>query len=136
MERSCALQVDGLGHALADFDDPNVPSLLAIPLLGFSRYDSEVYAATRARLLSPANRFYFEGPKLRGLGSPHTPHSHVWPLALMIQARPSSLDGLQPRPKLVAESVRGTGLGFVHQRMHFPALSCRLSTPRNMIAHE
>jgi uncharacterized protein len=32
----CAMQVDGLGKALVDFDDPNVPSLLSIPLLGYS----------------------------------------------------------------------------------------------------
>lgn len=34
-------QVDGLGNALIDFDDPNLPSLLAMPLLGFE-YDPEV----------------------------------------------------------------------------------------------
>jgi hypothetical protein len=33
--------VDGLGNALTDFDDPNLPSLLAMPLLGFE-YDANV----------------------------------------------------------------------------------------------
>lgn len=37
----CCLQVDGLGNALIDFDDPNLPSLLAMPLLGFE-YDPQV----------------------------------------------------------------------------------------------
>jgi meiotically up-regulated gene 157 (Mug157) protein len=37
-----ALQVDGRGNALLDFDDPNLPSLLAMPLLGFDGYDTEV----------------------------------------------------------------------------------------------
>lgn len=36
-----ALQVDGLGNALIDFDDPNLPSLLAMPFLGLD-YDQEV----------------------------------------------------------------------------------------------
>lgn len=36
------LQVDGRGNALLDFDDPNLPSLLAMPLLGFDGYDTEV----------------------------------------------------------------------------------------------
>jgi hypothetical protein len=49
-------QVDGLGNALASFDDPNVPSLLAMPLLGYPHYDPALYDATRARILSPANR--------------------------------------------------------------------------------
>lgn len=74
-----------MGNSLLNFDDPNVPSLLSIPLLGYAHYDPEIYAATRARILSPANAWYFEGSALRGLGSPHTPHSHVWPLAMSVQ---------------------------------------------------
>ena len=37
-----AYEVDGLGQSLHDFDDPNLPSLLAIPLLGYKYYDPEV----------------------------------------------------------------------------------------------
>lgn len=59
-----------------------VPSLLSIPLLGWSRYDKKVYGATRRRLLSPKNSHYFKGPELRGIGSPHTPTGYVWPIAL------------------------------------------------------
>ena len=81
----CVAQVDGMGNSLLNFDDPNVPSLLSIPLLGYAHYDPEIYAATRARILSRANAWYFEGSALRGLGSPHTPHSHVWPLAMSVQ---------------------------------------------------
>ncbi len=44
-----AYEVDGLGRYLADFDDPNLPSLLAMPLLGYSGYDEQVYSATRSR---------------------------------------------------------------------------------------
>ena len=39
-----AYEVDGLGHSLADFDDPNLPSLLAIPLLGYEQYNHQVGA--------------------------------------------------------------------------------------------
>ncbi len=85
-------QVDGMGNSLLNFDDPNVPSLLSIPLLGYVHYDPEIYAATRARILSPANAWYFEGSTFRGLGSPHTPHSHVWPLAMSVQVWSASLD--------------------------------------------
>jgi uncharacterized protein len=55
-----AYEVDGRGNSLADTDDPNVPSLLAAPLLGYSPLDAAIHAATRARLLSVAeNPFYF-----------------------------------------------------------------------------
>lgn len=37
-----AYEVDGLGHTLTDFDDPNLPSLLAIPLLGYDQYNHQV----------------------------------------------------------------------------------------------
>ena len=37
-----AYEVDGLGQSLTDFDDPNLPSLLAIPLLGYDQYDHQV----------------------------------------------------------------------------------------------
>ena len=45
-----AYEVDGLGNQLVDFDDPNIPSLMSIPLLGYGRYDEKIYRATRARL--------------------------------------------------------------------------------------
>jgi meiotically up-regulated gene 157 (Mug157) protein len=41
-----AYEVDGLGNSLVDFDDPNIPSLLAIPELGYDGYDKEVRAAS------------------------------------------------------------------------------------------
>ena len=38
-----AYEVDGLGNHLTDFDDPNLPSLLALPLLGYGLYDRQVW---------------------------------------------------------------------------------------------
>jgi meiotically up-regulated gene 157 (Mug157) protein len=37
-----AYEVDGLGNSLYDFDDPNLPSLLAVPLLNYKYYSEEV----------------------------------------------------------------------------------------------
>ena len=54
-------QVDGLGNALTDYEDPNVPSLLSIPLLGYPMYSHTIYANTRARILSHENKFFVEG---------------------------------------------------------------------------
>ena len=84
--RSYAYEVDGQGGVLSDFDDPNVPSLLSIPLLGYPHFDPAIYANTRARILSDKNKWFFTGPVLSGLGSPHTPPGHVWPLAIMVGA--------------------------------------------------
>ncbi len=116
---SYAYEVDGLGGVLADFDDPNVPSLLSIPLLGYSHYDRATYATTRARILSARNKRFFTGPVLTGLGSPHTPAGYVWPLAVMVgalttadpAARAASLRqllGAQCGNRLMHESVSAT----------------------------
>jgi meiotically up-regulated gene 157 (Mug157) protein len=86
-QKMYAYEVDGLGQALKDFDDPNVPSLLSIPLLGYRHYDERVYQTTRARLLSTANPYYFKSDKVAGCGSPHTPRRYIWPLGLMVQVR-------------------------------------------------
>jgi meiotically up-regulated gene 157 (Mug157) protein len=45
-----AYEVNGLGQSRHDFDDANVPSLLAIPVLGYKYYDPEIYQNTRRRL--------------------------------------------------------------------------------------
>jgi meiotically up-regulated gene 157 (Mug157) protein len=80
-------QVDGLGNALVDFDDPNLPSLLSIPLLGYRHYDLEIYRTTAERLWSKENSYYFNGTDIEGLGSPHTGANMVWPLSVMVQVR-------------------------------------------------
>jgi meiotically up-regulated gene 157 (Mug157) protein len=84
--KSYAYEVDGQGGVLIDFDDPNVPSLLSIPLVGYAHYDQAIYASTRTRILSDKNPWFFTGPVLSGLGSPHTPPGHVWPLSIMVEA--------------------------------------------------
>jgi hypothetical protein len=43
-----------------------------------------------ARVYSSANSYYFSGSALTGLGSPHTPHNYVWPLATAMEALTSS----------------------------------------------
>jgi hypothetical protein len=53
-----AYEVDGLGGVL-EMDDANVPSLLALPRLGYCRTDDPRYVATRAFILSPRNPYYY-----------------------------------------------------------------------------
>ena len=83
--RIYAYEVDGLGHANV-MDDANIPSLLSIPYFGYLPSNNSLYLATRRFVLSDRNPYYFHGKFAAGVGSPHTPHGYVWPLALCVQA--------------------------------------------------
>jgi len=80
-------EVDGLGSCNL-MDDANIPSLLSLPYLDPSSntFDQSIYKTTREFILSTKNPWYFEGSAGRGIGSPHTGHRKVWPLALVMQA--------------------------------------------------
>jgi uncharacterized protein len=82
--RIYAYEVDGRGHFNA-MDDANVPSLLSIPYFGYLPKDNSLYLATRRFVLSDRNPYFFRGSYAEGVGSPHTPHGYVWPLALCVQ---------------------------------------------------
>ncbi|GMA08801.1 glycosyl hydrolase [Tetragenococcus halophilus subsp. flandriensis] len=79
-----AYEVDGFGKQLF-MDDANVPSLLSLPFLRFCAADEPLYLSTRKQVLSRNNPFYYEGKYLAGVGSPHTPENHVWPIALAME---------------------------------------------------
>lgn len=81
-----AYEVDGLGNFLADFDDPNWPSIVSIPLLGWKKYDHNIYQITKSRILSQKNRYFFKGKFLSGLGSPHTATGMIWALGAFSEA--------------------------------------------------
>lgn len=87
--RIYAYEVDGLGHANV-MDDANIPSLLSIPYFGYLPKDNSLYLATRRFVLSDRNPYFFRGKYAEGVGSPHTPHGFVWPLALCVQAMTST----------------------------------------------
>ncbi len=87
--RIYAYEVDGFGHANL-MDDANVPSLLSIPYYGYVGVHDVVYQATRKFILSPRNPYFFQGKYAAGVGSPHTPHGYIWPLALVMQALTST----------------------------------------------
>ena len=68
-------------------DDANVPSLLSIPYLADgdgALFDAQVYAATRRWVLSGSNPYYYCGPRLCGVGSPHTAPGYAWPMAVAV----------------------------------------------------
>jgi meiotically up-regulated gene 157 (Mug157) protein len=84
-----AYEIDGIGGAVT-YDDANLPSLLAAPLTGFLSTHDPIYQRTRSCLLTSNNRYFFHGRIASGVGSPHTPHGYVWPLALMSRALTST----------------------------------------------
>lgn len=85
-----AYEVDGQGGRIF-MDDPNVPSLISLPYLGYADASDPVYQATRRYVLSKDNPYTFTG-KFEGQGSPHTPENFFWPIATIMRAMTSDND--------------------------------------------
>ena len=117
-----AYEVDGLGNALADFDDPNWPSLVSMPLLGYAGYDRAVYAATRNRLLSTKNEYWFEGEGFQGMGSPHTTYGMAWALGTLSEAlTATTAEDRAEKLRLLLKLQCGDGL--MHESIHVDQLN-------------
>lgn len=110
-----AYEIDGRGGILL-LDDANVPSLLSLPMIGWCSTDDPLYLATRRFILSTANPTYVagelaSGTDSSGLGSPHTPAGHVWPIGLCIEALTTDDSAEKDRiRRLLLETDAGTGL--------------------------
>ncbi len=111
-----AFEVDGLGNANL-MDDANVPSLLAMPFMGYCAKDDPVYLATRAFVLSGENPYFYEGKSATGIGSPHTPQDYIWPISLCIQGLTSNSrqEQLELLEMLMATDA---GTGLMHEGFH------------------
>lgn len=104
-----AYEVDGLGNYEL-MDDANVPSLLSLPFLEVMAADSTLYQMTRSFVLSSANPYFYEGTSATGIGSPHTPNRHVWPISLAIAAMTSKSREFQLETlDLLERTDAGTG---------------------------
>ena len=114
--RMYAYEVDGLGNHVL-MDDANVPSLLSIPYLGYRPPDDPTYLATRAFVLSRENPYFYVGAAATGVGSPHTPDRHAWPIGISMQAltatEPSEVERL-----LDSLAVTTAGTGLMHESFH------------------
>lgn len=111
-----AYEVDGLGGTNL-MDDANVPSLLALPYLGWCDPDDPTYRRTRAMVLSDTNPYFYRGAAATGVGSPHTPPRHVWPMALSIQALTSeSAEEVDTLFRMLLATDAGAGL--MHESLH------------------
>jgi uncharacterized protein len=111
-----AYEVDGLGNKNL-MDDANVPSLLAMPYIGYCAADDPTYLATRAFVLSEHNPYFFNGKAASGIGSPHTPKDYIWPISLCMQGLTSqSHEEKMKLLHLLIENDAGTGL--MHEGFH------------------
>lgn len=81
-----AYEVDGFGSSCI-MDDPNIPSLLSLPYLGYCETDDDVYQNTRKLILSKWNSFFAKGERANGETSPHVGVcDHFWPMGTIMQA--------------------------------------------------
>lgn len=87
-----AFEVDGYGSHIL-MDDANLPSLLALPLLGFTTTSDPIYQNTRKMILSKTgNPYYLTGDDFNGIGGPHVGLTSAWPMAVLVQAMTSDDD--------------------------------------------
>lgn len=91
-KRFFAYEVDGFGSAYF-MDDANIPSLLALPYLGFVSKSDPTYLETRKRVLSNAtNPYFFQGKAAEGVGGPHVGTNFIWPMSIIMRALTSDDD--------------------------------------------
>lgn len=118
-----AYEVDGFGSAVF-MDDANVPSLLALPYLGYCSPTDPVYVHTRRFVLSPDNPYFHDATSrggYKGIGSPHIGIGWIWPLSLITQAL-TSVNDEEILACLKALKASHAGTGFMHEsfRMENP----------------
>lgn len=115
-----AYEVDGYGSSIL-MDDANLPSLLALPLLGFVPREDETYQNTRKMILSKeGNPFYLTGRYLNGIGGPHIGLQNAWPLSLLVQAMTSDDD--EEIKKLLKNVKDASPLGLIHESVNVDRL--------------
>lgn len=111
-----AYETDGFGrHNM--MDDANVPSLMSLPYIGYCSCEDEIYKNTRSFILSKHNPYYYEGKAAKGIGSPHTPRNHIWPIALCMQGLTS--DSKEEIEEII-NTLKNTDADtcFMHESFH------------------
>jgi meiotically up-regulated gene 157 (Mug157) protein len=112
-----AYEVDGFGSSCV-MDDPNVPSLLSLPYLGYATTDDPVYQNTRKLILSEWNSFFATGKVACGMTSPHVGVcDKFWPMATIIQAI-TSTDPEEIKTCLSTLKKTHAHTYFIHESIH------------------
>ena len=106
-------EVDGFGQYLI-MDDANLPSLLSIPYIGYCEADDPKYLATKKKILSDANPYYYSGKVLSGIGSMHTPPRFVWHISIGMEGLVSN-DREEKRRCIERMLSADGGTGCMHE---------------------
>lgn len=111
-----AYEVDGYGSSII-MDDANLPSLLALPLIGFVQADDKTYQNTRKMILEKAgNPYFLKGSQFTGIGGPHVGLQYAWPISRLVQAMTSDDD------EEIIDAIRSVRdsslLGLVHESVN------------------
>lgn len=107
-EKIYAFEVDGLGKQLF-MDDANVPSLLSLPFLDYCDPNDSLYQSTRKYILSYHNKYYYSGNILSGIGSPHTPPNHVWPISIAMEGlTTNNIDIISEKIRIISTTDNDT----------------------------
>ena len=111
-----AFEVDGYGSRIL-MDDANLPSLLALPLLGFVGADEKTYQNTRKMILSKdGNPYYLSGRAFAGIGGPHIGFQNAWPMSVLVQTMTSDDDA--EIEKLLKAVKEASPLGLIHESVN------------------
>lgn len=112
-----AYEVDGFGNYYL-MDDPNVPSLLAMPYLGDVDVNDPIYQNTRRFVWSEDNPYFFKGKAGEGIGSPHIGrHDMIWPMSIMMKAF-TSQDDAEIKECIEQLLATDADTGFMHESFH------------------
>lgn len=115
-----AFEVDGFGSSIL-MDDANLPSLLALPLLGFVSADDPTYVNTRKMILEKnGNPYFLSGKQFKGIGGPHIGLQNAWPMSLLVQAMTSDDDEEIEEILLAVKKV--SPLGLIHESINVDRL--------------
>jgi hypothetical protein len=111
-----AYEIDGFGNTLL-MDDANVPSLLALPYLGYCKPTDATYRNTRRMVLSASNPYFFQGTAAEGIGGPHIGLDFIWPMSLLIRGL-TSIDENEVHYCLKTLRDTTANTGFMHEAFH------------------
>ena len=111
-----AYEVDGFGNCLM-MDDANVPSLLALPYLGYCNVSDRIYKNTRRFVWSVDNPYFYKGKIAEGIGGPHIGQDRIWPMSIIMKGLTSNSKTEIAECIRMLKSTHG-GTGFMHESFH------------------
>lgn len=111
-----AYEVDGYGNYTM-MDDANVPSLLALPYMGWGTADDPVYRNTRRFVWSEDNPYFFRGKAGEGIGGPHVGLDFPWPMSIILKGLTTDDAGELQECLTMLRNTDG-GTGFMHESFH------------------